>query len=100
MGKATMSRPKICLVKCYLEEETMQRRMNGIFAGEEDLCVLLIGNSLFLTIGQCLFFFFFLLLTLYTTLIHNTTLVCLLTQFTTIIQLQITDNYRDNYLQR
>ena len=54
MGKATMSRPKICLVKCYLEEETMQRRMNGIFAGEEDLCVLLIGNSLFLTIGQCL----------------------------------------------
>ena len=29
----------------------MQRRMNGIFAGEEDLSVLLIGNSLFLTIG-------------------------------------------------
>ena len=54
MEKATMSRPKICLVKCYLEEETMQRRMNGIFAGEEDLCVLLIGNSLSLTIGQCL----------------------------------------------
>ena len=53
MGKATMSRPKKCLVKCYLEEETMQRRMNGIFAGEEDLSVhvLLIGNSLFLTIG-------------------------------------------------
>ena len=29
----------------------MQRRMNGIFAGEEDLSVLLIRNSLFLTIG-------------------------------------------------
>ena len=29
----------------------MQRRMNGIFADEEDLSVLLIGNSLFLTIG-------------------------------------------------
>ena len=29
----------------------MQRRMNGLFAGEEDLSVLLIGNSLFLTIG-------------------------------------------------
>ena len=53
MGKATMSRPKKCLVKCYLEEETMQWRMNGIFADEEDLSVrvLLIGNSLFLTIG-------------------------------------------------
>ena len=51
MGKATMSRPKKCLVKCYLEEETMQRQMNGIFAGEEDLSALLIGNSLFLTIG-------------------------------------------------
>ena len=36
MEKATMSRPKQCLVKCYLEEETMQRRMNGIFAGEGD----------------------------------------------------------------
>ena len=36
------------------------------------------------------FFFFNNLLTLYTTLIHNTTLVCLLTQLTTIIQLQIT----------
>ena len=45
-------------------------------------------------------FVFFFLLTLYTMLIYNTTLVCLLTQFTTIIQLQITDNYRDNYLQR
>ena len=31
-----MSRPKKCLVKCYLEEESMQRLMNGIFAGEED----------------------------------------------------------------
>ena len=31
-----MSRPKKCLVKCYLEEETMQRRMNGIFAGERE----------------------------------------------------------------
>ena len=51
MGKAMMSRPKKCLVKCYLEEESMQRLMNGIFAGEEDLSVLLIGNSLFLTIG-------------------------------------------------
>ena len=29
----------------------MQRRMNGLFTGEEDLSVLLIGNSLFLTIG-------------------------------------------------
>ena len=29
----------------------MQRRMNGLFVGEEDLIVLLIGNSLFLTIG-------------------------------------------------
>ena len=29
----------------------MQRRMNGLFAGEEDLSVLLIGNSLFLIIG-------------------------------------------------
>ena len=29
----------------------MQRRMNGIFAGEEDYSVLLIGNSLFLAIG-------------------------------------------------
>ena len=48
MEKATMSRPKKCLVKCYLEEETMQRRMNGIFAGEVDSSVLLIGNSLFL----------------------------------------------------
>ena len=48
MEKATMSRPKTCLVKCYLEKETMQRRMNGIFAGEGDLTVLLIGNSLFL----------------------------------------------------
>ena len=47
-----MSRPKKYLVKCYLEEETMQRRMNGIFAGEGDLSVLLyIGNSLFLAIG-------------------------------------------------
>ena len=36
MEKATMSRPKTCLVKCYLEKETMQRRMNGIFAGEGD----------------------------------------------------------------
>ena len=51
LGKATISRRKKCLVKCYLEEETMQRRMNGLFAGEEDLSVLLIGNSLFLTIG-------------------------------------------------
>ena len=51
LGKATISRPKKCLVKCFLEEETMQRRMNGLFAGEEDLSVLLIGNSLFLTIG-------------------------------------------------
>ena len=46
------------------------------------------------------FFFFIFLLTLYTALIYNTTLVRLLTQFTTIIQLQITNNYRDNYLQR
>ena len=45
-------------------------------------------------------FLFLLLLTLYTALIYNTTLVRLLTQFTTIIQLQITNNYRDNYLQR
>ena len=51
MGKATMSRSKKCLVKCYLEEESMQRLMNGIFAGEEDLSVLLIVKSLFLTIG-------------------------------------------------
>ena len=36
MEKATMSRPKKSLVKCYLEEETMQRRMNGIFACEGD----------------------------------------------------------------
>ena len=25
-----------CLVKCQLEEETKQRRMNGIFTGEGD----------------------------------------------------------------
>ena len=37
MEKVTMSRSKKCLVKCYLEEETMQRPMNGIFAGERDL---------------------------------------------------------------
>ena len=36
MEKTAMLRPKKCLVKCYLEEETMQRRMNGIFAGEGD----------------------------------------------------------------
>ena len=35
-------------------EETLQRRMDGIFTGEGDLSVLLIGNSLFLAIGQCL----------------------------------------------
>ena len=32
--------------------------MNGIFTGEGDLSVLLIGNSLFLAIGQCLLPFF------------------------------------------
>ena len=49
---------------------------------------------------QDFYFFLIFLLTLYTALIYNTTLVRLLTQFTTIIQLQITNNYRDNYLQR
>ena len=47
-----MSRPKKCLVKCYLGEETMQRQMNGIFTG--DLSVLLIGHTQFLAISQCL----------------------------------------------
>jgi len=32
----------------------MQRRMNGIFTGEGDQSVLLIGNSLCLAIGCCL----------------------------------------------
>ena len=51
-------------------------------------------------ISERLLLLFFFLLTLYTALIYNTTLERLLTQFTTIIQLQITKNYRDNYLQR
>ena len=55
-------------------------------------------NPLFIIFFSNGWDFFF--LTLCTTLIYNTTLVRLLTQFTTIIQLQITNNYRDNYLQR
>ena len=39
----------------------MQRRMNGNFAGERDLSVLLIGNSLFLleVSASCLFLYIF-----------------------------------------
>ena len=46
-----MSRPKKMPGKMLPGGGTMQRRMNGIFLGEGDLSILLIGNSLFLAIG-------------------------------------------------
>ena len=57
MEKTTMSRPKKCLVKCYLEEETMQRRMNGIFRVKEikvyclleTICFSLVSLAFFVT---------------------------------------------------
>ena len=51
------------------------------------------GSSLELIEGDFFYFYsyvYFLWITLHTRLIYNTTLVCLPTQFTTIIQLQIT----------
>ena len=58
MEKAMMSRPKKCLVKCYLEEETMQRRMNGIFAGERDKVYSLLETVCFCYRLVSLAFFF------------------------------------------
>ena len=59
MEKATMSRPKTCLVKCYLEKETMQRRMNGIFAGEGDKVYCLLETVCFCYRLVSLAFFFY-----------------------------------------